>query len=158
MKIVMVFLSLLTAVSMYGQADFSGNWRLNLDKSQFNETPGTPAAARLFVEQQAGTITIQRNDLPKATLKIDSSAEIEISGTSFEGSKTRISMKWATDEQGLIETRTYTYQEGEPGVLATKRVNTWTLSTDKKTLTIQVHIETNKEGLSYDMILIYERQ
>jgi len=43
--------------TMYGQADFSGKWKLNLDKTQFNETPGTPAAANLLVEQKAGTIT-----------------------------------------------------------------------------------------------------
>jgi hypothetical protein len=140
---------------MYGQADFSGKWRLNLNKSQFNETPGTPAAARLLVEQKAGTITFQRNDLPKETLKIDSTAEIEISAAN---SKTKVSMKPTPDKTGLVETRSYTYPEGETGVVAARKTRTWTLSADKKTLTIQDHIETTKEGQNYDMVLIYERQ
>lgn len=155
---IILFALVIASVTMYGQSDFSGNWRLNLDKTKFNETPGAPASARLFVEQKAGTITFQRNDFPKQTLKIDSTAEMEVSTAGFEGGKTRISMKWTADEQGLIETRTYTYQEGELGVLATKKVGTWTLSADKKTLTIQVHIETTVEGTSYDMQLVYERQ
>ena len=154
----MLFVLLITTVIMYGQADFSGKWRLNLDKSQFNETPGTPAAARLFVEQKAGTITFQRNDRAKETLKIDSTAEIEISTEGAEGSKTKISMKSAPDKKGLIETRTYVYPEGESGVLQARKIRTWTLSADKKILTIQDHIETTKEGLSYDMLLVYERQ
>lgn len=158
MKISMLSALLITTVSMYGQADFSGKWRLNLDKSQFNETPGTPAAARLFVEQNAGTITFQRNDLTKETLKIDSTAAIEISTAGAEGSKTKVSMKPARDKKGLIETRTYVYPEGESGVLPARKIRTWTLSADKKSLTIHDHIETTKEALSYDMLLIYERQ
>jgi hypothetical protein len=68
MKIVTLTLALLITVSMYGQADFSGKWKLNLEKTQFNETPGSPAAARLLVEQKGGVISFQRNDRPKESL------------------------------------------------------------------------------------------
>ena len=154
MKTAMLLFSLVSTVTMYGQADFSGSWKLNLNKSQFNETPGTPAAPTLVVEQNAGTITFQRNDRPKETLKIDSTASIDIS----EGdNKTNVSMKLASDKKGFIETRLYTYPEGGTAVVAAKKIRTWTLSTDKKTLTINDHIETTRDGLSYDMQLIYER-
>jgi hypothetical protein len=158
MKIAMLLLSLVSTVTMYGQADFTGSWKLNPEKSQFNNTPGAPAAGKLVVEQKNGTVSFQRNDRPKETLKIDSTASIEISdGGIIEGSQTQITMKPTPDKKGLIETRTYTYPEEQTKEIAIKKTRTWTLSTDKKTLTIQDYIETNK-GHSHEMILVYERQ
>jgi hypothetical protein len=58
----------------------------------------------------------------------------------------------------LHETGIYTYPNGVPGVVAAQKIRTWTLSADKKTLTIKDHIETTKEGLNYDMLLVYDRQ
>ncbi|MEP7376042.1 MAG: hypothetical protein ABI675_21780 [Chitinophagaceae bacterium] len=154
MKTIIVFALLIVSVTMYGQADFSGNWKLNPDKSQFNETPGTPAAPKLVVEQKAGTITLQRNDRAKETLKIDSTASIEITDGD---NKTEVSMKLAADEKGLVETRLYTYPESETAVVATKKTRTWTLLDDKKTLTITDHIEASNGG-NYVMVLVYERE
>jgi predicted NAD/FAD-binding protein len=88
-------------------------------------------------------------------LKIDSTVFIEISDAD---SKTKVSIKPTPDKQGLIETRIYSYPEGTTSVVAAKKTRTWTLSADKKTLTIQDHIETTREDLIYDMLLIYERQ
>jgi thioredoxin-related protein len=139
-----------------GGVDFSGSWKLNAEKSQFNNTPNAPAAgSKLVVEQKDGTITFQRNDRPKESLKIDSIAFIDISDAQ---SKTKVSIKPTPDQQGLIETRIYTYPEGTTSVVATKKTRAWTLSADKKTLTIQDHIETTREGLTFDMLLVYDRQ
>src|SRR5262245_37480915 len=55
-----------------GEIDFSGSWKLNADKSAFNNTPGSPAAKKLVVEQKNETITFQRGNHPKESLKIDS--------------------------------------------------------------------------------------
>ena len=52
MKQFIFLLSLFAATIMYGQADFSGNWKLNSEKSQFNDVPGAPVAAKLIVEQK----------------------------------------------------------------------------------------------------------
>jgi len=87
-------------------------------------------------------------------LKIDSTAEIEIS----EGdNKTKVSMKLAADKEGLIETRIYTYPEEQTAVVATKKIRTWTLSSDKKVLTITDQIQASN-GDNYVMMLVYERQ
>ncbi|MEP7374590.1 MAG: hypothetical protein ABI675_14445 [Chitinophagaceae bacterium] len=154
MKTTILFALLIASVTMYGQSDFSGKWKLNLDKTQFNETPGTPAAAKLVVEQKAGTITVQRNDRAKETLKIDSTASIDITDGD---NKTTVSMKLAADKKGLVEARVYTYPEGETAVVATKKTRTWTLSEDKKILTITDHIEASNGG-NYVMVLVYERE
>jgi hypothetical protein len=138
-----------------GRANFSGRWMLNADKSQFNETPGRPAAATLFVDHKADSITIQRNDNPKERLKIDSTAFIELSDAD---TKSKISIKPTPDKQGLIETRIYTYPKGVTGIVAAQKTRTWRLSADKKTLTIRDHIETTKAGTNFDMVLVYERQ
>jgi thioredoxin-related protein len=139
-----------------GEVNFSGSWKLNAEKSQFHDTPGAPGAgSKLVVEQKDGTITFQRNDRPKESLKIDSTSFIELSDAD---GKTKVSMKLTPNNQGLIETRIYTYPEETTSVVAAKKIRTWTLSADKKTLTIQDHIETTREGLNYDMLLIYERQ
>ena len=78
MKIAIAFLLLVSTVSVFGQSDFTGNWKLNLDKTEFNETPGTPAAAKLVVDQMNVTLILQRNDRANETLKIDSTSSIEI--------------------------------------------------------------------------------
>jgi hypothetical protein len=136
------------------QLQFMGRWKLNLSKTEFNETPGAPAATKLVVEQNSGTITYQRNDRAKETLKIDSTASIEIS----EGqNKTKVSMKLAADKKGLVETRVYTYSEAQTAVVASKKIKTWTLSADKKTLTITDQIQANN-GDNYVMVLVYERE
>src|SRR5215207_9652460 len=105
MKTTILFALLISTVSGFSQTDFTGKWKLNPDKSQFNETPGKPAAANLLVEQKAGTITLQRNDRAKETLKIDSTAEIENNNDGPGGGKTKISMKLTPDKRGLIERR-----------------------------------------------------
>jgi hypothetical protein len=108
----------------------------------------------LIVEQKDGIITYQRNDRSKESLKIDSTAPIEISDGD---NKTEVSMKLASDKSGLIETRTYSYPESETANVAAKKTRTWNLSSDKQTLTIQDHIEMTM-GQILDMVLIYERQ
>jgi len=154
MKIILSVLLLVSTATVFAQVDFSGKWKLNVDKSQFNETPGTPAAPRLLVEQKGETVTFQRNDRSKETLKIDSPEDLELS----EGeNKTSISMKSRDDKKGLIETRTYSYPESETTEVAAKKVRTWSLSPDKKTLTIKDHIEST-QGKIFDMELIYDRQ
>jgi hypothetical protein len=153
MKTIILFALIIASVTMYGQADFSGNWKLNTEKSQFNNTPGSPAAANLVVQQKADSITYQRNDRPKESLKIDGTDSLEISDAN---SKTEVTVKLATDKSGLIETRTYSYPADQTGEVAAKKTRTWSLSEDKQTLTIQDHIESTT-GKTYDMILIYER-
>lgn len=159
MKIVTLALTLLITVSMYGQVDFSGKWKFNSEKSQFNNTPGAEASqyVRLVVEQKEGTITYQRNDRPKETLKINSSDSIEVNTLGFEDSKTKVYMKSAADKKGLVETRTYTYSESETAEVAAKKTKIWTLSNDKKTLTITDNIETT-QGNVYVMVLVYEKE
>jgi hypothetical protein len=148
---------LMSTLTMFGQADFTGKWKLNLDRTQFNEVPGGTGAARLVVEQSKGTIKFQRDDRAKETLQIDSSDGIEIPTGGIEGSKTKVSMKSTDDKKGLIETRIYSYPESVTAEVEAKKTRTWILSPDKNTLTIKDHIETTG-GRVFDMILIYDRQ
>jgi hypothetical protein len=87
-------------------------------------------------------------------LKIDSTAEIEINEANY---KAKVCIKPNFDKKGIIETRTYIYPEGSSGKYATRKTRTWSLSGDKKLLTIKDHIETNSEQV-FDMVLVYERQ
>ena len=145
---------LLSAATTYGQSDFTGKWKLNPDRSEFNETPGTPAAAKLVVDQKDGVLTLQRNDRAKETLKIDSAVFIDLSEGNYN---TKVSMKLAADKKGLVETRIYTYPQGWEGVVAAKKIRTWTLSADKKVLTITDQIQATN-GDNYVMVLVYERE
>jgi Tfp pilus assembly protein FimT len=154
MKITLATISIIASLAVFAQPNFSGSWKLNAEKSEFNKVNPSVAPTKLVVEQKAGSITYQRNENPKETLAIDSKSEIEVAGTN--GNTTKVSMKTTPDKKGLVETRTYIYAEGQTGPQASK-TRTWTLSADKKTLTIQDHIEaTNGQG--YDMVLVYERQ
>lgn len=158
MKTSILISTLILNFSIYGQADFSGNWKLSTNKSRFNNTPGAPAASYLYVEQKSGVITFQRDKRQKETLKIDSTMEVEIKSMSSEGGITKVSIKATRDNLGLIETRKYIYPHGTKGIVATKKIRTWTLSADKKTLIIHDFIETTDKDRNYNMLLIYDRE
>jgi hypothetical protein len=155
MKIAIALLFLVLTISVHGQADFSGTWKLNTNKSDFGHVdPSTATSAKWVIEQKLGNIVIQRNEGPKQILKIDSTAEIEMAGKN--GNKTKVSIKRGPDKDGLIETRTQVYAEGQSGIEA-KRTRTWELSDDKKTLMVEDHVELT-DGQIMDMTLIYDRQ
>jgi len=156
-KILILFMFFIASVVVYGQSDFSGSWKLNVPKSEFNETPGTPFQSLMSVEQKDGMITYQRNENPKETLKIGDTSGITINNKDFEGGKTRVFMKLSADRNGLVETRVYTYPESETAIVPTRKIRTWTLSTDKKVLTITDQIEASN-GDNYVMVLVYEKQ
>ena len=153
MKVKILFVLVIASITMYGQSDFTGKWKLNTHKSEFNETPGAPAAASLLVQQKAGTITFQRDERRRESFKIDSASYIDIDE---DDHTTRVSMKLSDDKKGLIETRVYTYPKTETGIVAAKKIRTWTLSPDKKVLTITDQIMANN-GDNYLMVLVYEK-
>ena len=154
MKATILLALIIASVGVYGQSDFTGKWKLNKDKSEFNDTPGAPAAASLLVQQKAGTITFQRDERRMEFLKVDSAAFVDIE----EGDHTtRVSMKLSDDKKGFVETRVYTYPKTETGIVAAKKIRTWTLSGDKKVLTITDQILANN-GDNYVMVLVYERE
>jgi len=153
MKVKILFVLVIASITMYGQSDFTGKWKLNTHKSEFNDTPGAPAAGSLIVDQKPGTISFQRDERRRESFKIDSSAFVDIE----EGDHTtRVSMKLSDDKKGLVETRVYTYPEGQQGIVAAKKIRTWTLSSDKKVLTITDQIEASN-GDNYLMVLVYEK-
>ena len=155
MKLSILFLSMVITATIYGQPNFSGTWKLNADKSKFDGVdPSTAAAVNLVVDQKPGTITVQRDKNPKISLKIDSTAEIEIAGSN--GNKTKRSIKPTPDKNGLIETSIYVYPEGQTGQEA-KRIKTWSLAADKNTLIVEDKIELN-DGQVVEMTLTYDRQ
>jgi hypothetical protein len=55
------------------------------------------------VEQKDGTISYQRSENLKETLKIGDSAGIEINTMGFEDSKTKISMKYQQIKKRLLK-------------------------------------------------------
>jgi hypothetical protein len=155
MKVAIAFLSLIITASVYGQADFTGSWKLNKEKSDFDRVdPSTAAAAKLVLKQNSVAIIIQRNENAKQNLKIDSTAETEVTTTT--GHKTKVSIRPTSDKEGLIEARVYVYAEGQSGA-ESKKTRTWTLSGDKKILIIQERVELT-DGQTVDMTLIYDRQ
>ena len=157
MKILILFMFFIASVAVYGQSDFSGSWKLNVPKSEFNEIPGTPFQSLMSVELKDGTISYRRNENPKETLKIGDTSGIEINNKDFEGGKTRVFMKLSSDKKGLVETREYTYPDTETAIVASRKIRTWTLSTDKKVLTITDQIEATN-GDTYVMVLVYDKQ
>ena len=152
----LLLIILITTGSGYGQLNFSGKWKLNVAKSQFNNTPITTAATKIFVDQKKTTITLQRDDFPRENLRTDGS-ETEIVSGNAVATKIKVSMKLTPDKTGLTEIRNFIYPEGIKGTLETRKTRKWSLSADKKTLTIQEHLETNHKSLSFHMVLVYEK-
>ncbi len=136
------------------KVDFSGIWKVDSLKSDFR---GFVAAVTIKIEQTTDTISIQRTmrtgrgDIRSFTNKLPLDGKTMTNTNGPE--KSIISIKWSG--QALVEksraheaTHNTTYQATE----------TWTLSPDSKTLTIDRVIENDGDGGQGTSKEVYRRE
>ena len=136
------------------KVNFSGIWQVDSLKSNFR---GFVAAVTIKIEQTTDTISIQRTtrtgrgDTRSSTdkLPLDGKTMTTANGTQKSG----ISIKWSG--QALVEKSRYTDDAHNAKYQATE---TWTLSPDSKTLTIDRVIEDDGNGGQGTSKEVYRRQ
>lgn len=122
------------------KVNFSGNWTLNEDKSEFGERGARFAVKAIKVEQKENAITITRttpsfqgDDVTTTeTLGFDGK---EVEGTGFGGFVRRSSLKWDADEQSFsIKSTTAGERNGQS--FSFTSTETWILGKGGKSLSV----------------------
>lgn len=149
-------LSLTLCASAANQADFSGTWKLNADKSEFGlKAPGPPPSQTIVIIQTGTTITVKTIDAtpPQAdmTIKTDGTEGNIPSGD--KGKEATASATW--DGSNLTITIRYYDRKHRPlkGVGATAL---WSISPDGATLS-QAHRATGA-GFVLNARLVFDKQ
>jgi hypothetical protein len=144
------FLFFLTAalLAAAGKPDFSGTWKLDLQKSDFGPLP-VPSKYERVIEHTAPTVhvvTHQATGAGDQTIETRFRTDGEFEENHYQTGVARVSGRWnATNLE--VETR----RELQDKTLTS--VEVWSLSPDTKTLTIKSHIDTPKGPLDLTLVL-----
>ena len=144
MKRVLAMMAVMTMSMM--AADFSGSWMLNLSKSQYGQFPAPEVMMR--------TVKMAGTQLTMSTYQKGAQGEV------------KSELKYTTDGKPSVNgANTGTARmEGENLIIESSREvqgakltqrDTWTLSADKKTLTVQSHIALPKG--QFDAKQVFEK-
>jgi hypothetical protein len=136
------------------KANFSGIWKVDSLKSNFG---GLVSAVTLKIEQTTDTVSIEgtfrtgRGESRSSTekLPLDGKTMTKTSGTT----KSSLSIKWSG--HALVETSNYHEDTHNTTYQATE---TWTLSPDSKTLTIDRVVANDGDGGHGSSKAVYHRE
>ncbi len=152
-----IALSSLSNASLGQHADFSGQWALNRDKTDFGELSENSAPLEISVKQDKISITIQRLSKNK-----DGETKNYSEKLSFDGKVSQImiqqisklaALKWSDDGSMLVETAQY---KDPSANIEYKGTETWELSDNGATLTVNRVDEL--EGSRYTKKMVYDRK
>jgi hypothetical protein len=127
------------------QTNFSGTWTLNEGKSELGQFGARGAASKIVIDQKADAITLTRTVQGFDGVVSDASETLtegkESESTVFNTAKRKSILKWAADGNTFtINATTVFERNGQSFEL--KGVETWGLSADGKTLTLQNSVST----------------
>jgi hypothetical protein len=128
-----------TAASLL-KADFSGEWALDQTKSNLGEFGAMMAAGKLSVKQQGDVITVVRNTTSPmgemvTTDNITLDGKESPSTGGMQGSTRKTTSKLSADQNSLTVNSVLNLSF-DGNAFEIKGTETWTLSADGKTLTI----------------------
>lgn len=126
-----VLLSFIAALPLFAEPNFSGNWMLNIAKSQFGQFPAPEVMTR-SVQMQATQImmsTFQKGVQGEVTTAL----RYTLDGKPSTNDASTGTARWDGDTL-IIES----FRVAQGTKLAQRDI--WTLSQDGKTLTVQSHI------------------
>jgi hypothetical protein len=150
-----------SSATIYYAANFTGDWKLNEQKSELGQFGGRGAAKALkVVTSDANSLSLERtstnqngeNVVRKEALTFDGK-EVETAG-GFGNSKRKASAKWSDDSQSIIISATTTFdRDGQ--TMEIKQKETWKLADNGQTLVIESN-SSSSFGES-TMKLVYEK-
>ena len=137
-RICILICSLVLVINAKAQTtNFTGDWKVNLEKSDFGTLPKSFAAAEFKIIQNQSSINIDRiivfrdsSTKSEEILNFDGSITI----SDFKIKKKEASIKWSTQGKSLIETAIQKFINKDGKNDQYHSVETFSLSEDKKTL------------------------
>ena len=143
---------LILAVSAMAAPNFSGDWKLNLSKSEYGQVPAPESVVR-SIKHQDPVLEISTHQKGQAgdvmnSLKYTTDGK-ECTNTTQTG-EVKGTAKW--DGNKLVISSTRKIQTFD---ITSKE--TWSLSDDGKTLTILNHISLPQQG-DFDVKQVFEKQ
>jgi hypothetical protein len=152
----MTWFSALVAVSLLGTAaqaapaNLSGEWKLNLAKSNFGRFPAPLSITRKIVQDGVNlTMTIvQKGPQGEVTSQLAYTTDGKPATNKVQGGESKGSAQWIGDKLMIESSR-----EVQGATLTQKDI--WTLSADGKTLTIDSHV-TLPNG-EFDIQQVFEK-
>ena len=141
----LILLAVFTNSAKSQKVNFSGTWKVDTLKSNYGGFGPAAAAVTIKIVQAKATISIERTIHPGRgaarsftdKLPLDGKTMMNTKGTT----KSSVSIKWAG--QALVETSSYHDNKFNKTYQATE---TWKLSPDGKTLTIDRVVANDGEG------------
>jgi hypothetical protein len=128
---------LLLAINANAQTpNFTGDWKIDLNKSNLGGAPASFAGSELIINQDQNTIEIQRESILKdSTIKYTEKLSFDGKPLSSDlNTRLRVSnAKWSNDKQALIETA-LVWNKSDEEKSKYKSVETFSFSPDKTTL------------------------
>jgi hypothetical protein len=136
----LVFVMIISTAASFLKADFTGEWTLDQGKSNLGEFGAMMAAGKLSVKQEGDVITVVRNSTGPmgemvTTDKITLDGKESLSTGGMQGSTRKTTSKLSADQNSLIVS-TLLNLSFDGNAFEIKGSETWTLSADGKTLTI----------------------
>lgn len=142
---VLILLTVFSSSAMPPKVNFSGIWKVDTLKSNYGGFGPAAAAVTLKIVQAKDTISIERTINPGGGVARSFTDKLPLDGkpmTNTKGTtKSSLSIKWFG--QALVETSSYHDDKFNKTYQATE---TWTLSADGKTLTIDRVVANDGEG------------
>jgi len=140
-SIALTALVLLITVSMNAQTNFSGTWKFNESKSKLGDEGGPRmAATSLVVIHDGNSFSVERTQPTPDGSEMKSSEKYTLDGKEninpgMMDSKVKSLVTWAKDRKGLNFDKTIS-MERDGDKMEFKSTESWTLSSDGKTLSI----------------------
>jgi len=147
-----LFAAALCAVTAFAQPNFSGEWKLDIARSDFGQIPAPEVLTRSIKHQEPSLdyITYQKGRQGEVTSEIKYTTDGKPCVNKVQDKEAKGTARWV-GENLLIE---YTIDLGSVQVSA-KEI--WTLGDGGKTLTISNHISIPQQG-EYDRKLVLDKQ
>lgn len=154
---VLILLAVFSSQAKSQKVNISGIWKVDPLKSNYGGYGPAAAAVKLKIVQAKDTISIERTIHPGRGAARSFTDKLPLDGktmTNTKGTtKSSVSIKWSG--QALVETSSYRDDKFNKTYLATE---TWTLSPDGKTLTIDRVVANDGEGGHGASKAVYHRE
>jgi len=160
LQLLTVLMFLGTTVTFAQKQNFSGNWKINIEKSEFNGAPSYTAAKAYKIVQNDKTISIELTNVNQNNEEVLLSNKLTLDGkdnssvTASKRTKTA-NVTWSKDAKMMIIKSQFSVTE-QPDVLDYTTEQNWNLADDKKQLTVKSTTVT--KASEYTITAVYDKQ
>jgi hypothetical protein len=143
--------------------NFTGSWKINLEKSDFGTVPTFTMHAQMILQQQPDSIAVKASGTGNDGKPYSGNAKYALNGTATvrelpDNKKLIGLMKWSDNGTGIIKDQKYISSD-KPEEPYREIKESWALSSDGNTLTIQQHVEIAEHpDFSYSIKAVFDKQ